>query len=96
MIEYKIGKNKYGLSYSELKEYYILHKEMTDEEFIKNLPSALHLACIICFLKEIPTYLCLSDNGVVHELVHLLEHGETELIKLSQIRKKFNKQLKLN
>jgi len=82
MIEYVVEGDKYMLHYQELKDHYITHLEMSDEEFMKNLPSALHLACVICFLKEIPTYICLSDKGVIHELTHLLQHGETELIQL--------------
>ena len=96
MIEYNVGDTKYLLHYQELKDHYIKHLEMSDEEFMKNIPSALHLACIICFLKEIPTYACLSDKGIIHELTHLLQFGETELINLKEIRKVFKKQLKLS
>lgn len=95
MIEYNIGKNRYILHYSELRDKYITHLEMSDEEFMKNLPSALHLACIICFLKETPTYICLADDGIVHELTHLLQHGDGDTIELKKIRKLFKKQLKL-
>ncbi len=96
MITYIIDKDKYILHYQELKEKYTNHIEMTDEEFMKNLPSALHLACIICFLKETPSYVCLSDKGVIHELAHLLQHGEDDLIVLKDIRKVFKRQLKLS
>lgn len=96
MMQYLIEGDKYILHYQELKEQYILHIAMSDEEFMKNLPSALHLACVICFLKEIPTYICLSDKGVIHELTHLLQHGTDELIILKDIRKVFKQQLKLS
>ena len=95
MIIYNIDKTKYVLHYQELKSHYIDHLEMSDEDFMKNLPSALHLACVICFLKEVPSYACLNDKGIIHELTHLLHHGEQELVNLKTIRKLFNKQLKL-
>lgn len=61
---------------------------MSDSEFLENLPDALHLACFICFLKEIPTYVCLTDKGIIHELVHLLkENGTTTSLK--EIRELF-------
>lgn len=96
MITYLVGDKKYVFSYSELKEEYLKHLDMTDEEFLKNLPSALHIASFICFVKEIPTYICLADDGIIHELIHLLQHGADELIVLKDIRKLFEKQLKLN
>ena len=72
-IEYLSDGSKFSLSYSDLKEHYLNICEMSDSEFLENLPDALHLACFICFLKEIPTYVCLTDKGIVHELVHLLK-----------------------
>lgn len=85
---------KFSLSYQDLKEQYILFGLMNDEDFIKNLPDAIHLACIICFVKEIPTYVCLTDTGIIHELVHLLkENGTTTSIE--EIRNLFDTTLKL-
>lgn len=68
---------------------------MTDEEFLKNLPSALHLATVICFFKETPSYICLCDIGIIHELVHLLHIPEDTQGRLRDIRKDFEFQLKL-
>ena len=95
MMKYIGGEYSYILKYSELKEQYIKHVNMSDEEFLKNLPSALHTACIICFLKEIPTYVCLIDEGIIHELTHLLHIPEDCEKDLKRIRKLFKKQLKL-
>lgn len=81
MIEYLSDNKKFSLSYQELKEHYNRFCEMSDVEFLENINDAIHLACIICFLKEVPTYVCLSDTGIVHELVHLLkENGTTTSI----------------
>lgn len=94
-IEYFSGDKKFSLSYSELKENYTLYCKMSDVDFLLNLPDIIHTACIICFLKEIPTYVCLSDTGIIHELVHLLkENGTTTSIK--DIRDLFKETLKLS
>jgi len=76
-IEYLSEGAKFSLSYQELREHYLNFCDMSDADFLKNLADALHLACVICFLKEIPTYVCLSDKGIIHELVHLLKENGT-------------------
>lgn len=76
-MEYLSEGEVFVLSYKELREHYLNFCEMDDSEFLKNVADALHLACIICFLKEIPTYICLTDKGIVHELVHLLKEDCT-------------------
>lgn len=93
-IEYLSDGSKFYLSYSDLKEHYLNICEMSDSEFLENLPDALHLACVICFLKEIPTYVCLTDKGVVHELVHLLK-GNGTTTSLEDIRDLFKNTLAL-
>lgn len=85
----------YEFSYVTMKEFYDKHVAMTDEEFLENLHSALHLACFICWFKEIPAYDCLSDKGIIHELTHLLHIPNEPLIVLEDIRKLFKEQLKL-
>lgn len=94
-IEYISEGTKFSLSYQELKEHYILFCEMTDEEFMENIPDILHLACVVSFLKETPTYVCLTDKGIIHELVHLLkENGTTTSLK--EIRDLFKMTIKLD
>ena len=81
-IEYLSEGMKFSLSYQELREHYLNFCDMSDSDFLRNLPDALHLACVICFLKETPTYVCLTDKGIIHELVHLLkENGTTTSLK---------------
>jgi len=82
----------FDLSYQELRERYFEFCEMNDQSFIDRLPEALHLACIICFLKEIPTYVCLTDKGIIHELVHILSNTGTTT-GLGEIRDLFKKTL---
>jgi len=87
-IEYLSEGAKFSLSYQELREHYLNFCDMSDSDFLKNLPDAIHLACIICFLKEVPTYVCLTDKGIIHELVHLLKENGTTT-SLSEIRELF-------
>lgn len=86
-MEYLLEGKKYHLSYSELREKFI--------EFMNNLPEIIHFAFIVCFLKEIPSYLCLSDIGIIHELSHLLYIPEENTTTLEEIRKIFNDTLSL-
>jgi hypothetical protein len=72
MIEYSFGEKKYGISYQHLKMKYEQFVSMTDSQFLLDLPNALHLACIICYLKEEPNERSVSDVGIIHELVHLM------------------------
>ena len=97
-MEYSLEGRKYEISYQQLREGYIKHCQMTDEEFMKSLPSAIHLACVICFFKEIPTYICLSDIGIVHELAHLIhipDYTSYPNESIRDLRKLFEEQLKL-
>lgn len=94
-IEYLVNDKKYGLSYADLKERYQVFCMMSDQEFLKNIPAAAHLACVICYLKEIPTYIALCDEGVIHELMHLLDIENYDKDHLREIRKSFELWLKL-
>tara|TARA_R100000541_G_scaffold56859_1_gene66547 strand:+ start:224 stop:514 length:291 start_codon:yes stop_codon:yes gene_type:complete len=95
-MEYLVNNKKFTISYKELKSLYNDFVNLTDEEFKKRLPEVIHFACICAFLKEIPTSNCLSDEGVIHQLAHLLHLTDEEpLIKVAEIREQFNKELKL-
>lgn len=93
-IEYLSGSNTFSLSYKELKNQYHIFCEMSDKDFLNEIPDALHLACLICFLKEIPTYVCLTDKGIIHELIHLLKKDQTTT-ELKEIRELFKITLEL-
>jgi len=94
-IEYLSEGSKFSLSYQDLRNHYLEFCEMSDADFMDNLPDAIHLACIICFLKELPTYVCLTDKGVIHELVHLLKEDLTTA-SLEDIRALFKSTLNLS
>lgn len=94
-MEYIIDDKRFVLSYQELKEEYLRFCKMSDNEFLGNLPAAAHLACIICYVKEIPAQVCLADTGVIHELIHLIHIPDCDLLSLAKIRKLFKESLKL-
>lgn len=95
-MEYVVENKRFILNYQELRESYMNFCAMPDGEFEEKLPQAIHLACVICFLKEIPTYLCLSDNGIIHELAHALTETTLVADSFGDMRKLFENQLKLS
>lgn len=94
-MEYLVEGLRYSLSYKDLRKRYNEMIELSDEDFLESLPEALHLACVICYLKETPIEHTLSDMGVIHELVHLLHIKEDTLADLPRIRLVFKNVLKL-
>lgn len=81
---------KFSLSYSSLREDYLRYTMMPDDEFLANVVDILHFACVVCFVKEVPTYRTLSDTGVIHELVHLLPTASGTTTPLGEIRQQFD------
>lgn len=47
--------------------------KMGDEKFFSDIPRVLHFICIVCYLKETPSHLLLDDEGLVHQLVHMMD-----------------------
>ncbi len=92
-MEYLVDGSKFNFRYSEVKDAYEIYVTCKDTKFIKELVKVLHLSCFICYFKEIPTYVCLSDKGLIHELVHMLESKEYH--DLHRIRKLFEQVCKL-
>lgn len=94
-MEYYVNGKKYTVSYKELKRLYLEFSEMGNKEFLENLKEAAHLACIIGFFKELPNEHTLSDQGIVHQLIHLLTDPDEPTNNLGEIRRQFNEILKL-
>lgn len=90
---YKVGNKKYLYDPDSLKYCFNIYKNYTDEEFLENISSVLHYAVYVCWVKEIPTDECLADDGIIHELVHLLSENTAKYTDLKKVRKKFNKSL---
>jgi hypothetical protein len=53
-MTYTVEGTTYSLSYRELKAHYENAIDMPDSGFISCIGPLIHLACIICYLKEIP------------------------------------------
>ena len=96
MISYRPNVHEagqYSLCYQSLRDDYQRYAMMSDEAFIADLLGALHFACYVCYIKEIGTDFALADNGVIHELVHLLipETRPDATRELQRIRDTFNR-----
>lgn len=95
MIHYVIPKantqvvGNYGLSYSALKEEYWEIRRMSSEEFRKNALRILHFSCVVCWMKEMPIEV-LNDEGLIHELVHLLTPETADLVEVGALKEQFN------
>ncbi|WDG52481.1 hypothetical protein [Pseudomonas chlororaphis] len=96
-MDYVVGGREYSASYQDLREEYTRFAGMTDKRFLKELPAALHFAVFVCWFKELPSSIVLSDEGIVHQLAHLIQLKGEPLVmtRLGEIRELFNKQLQL-
>ena len=90
---YSIGKNKYSIEIKKLKEYYLEYIELSDSEFMERLPEITHLACILSYLDRLGTMHVLSDEGLVHQLIHLMHIPDEPLINIIAIRSPFEAEL---
>lgn len=93
-MEYNLEGKTFGFRYQETRRHHERFCAMSDEEFLRNLPSAAHLACFISWIKELPHDLCLGDLGIVHQLIHLMDSPDP-CIELQAIRERFENYLKL-
>ena len=69
---------------------------MDNKTFIKNAQKALHFACYVCWIKNLPTKKILSDEGLIHQLVHLLHKSTASYVNIEDLRKIFNESLIIN
>jgi len=95
-MEYIVEGLKYNLNYQQLREKHIEMCNIKNAEFVSRLPEALHLACVICYLKELGNESTISDKGIIHELIHLLHIPNEPLVNINEIRKQFKRVLMLN
>jgi len=85
------------LDYQNLKGLYETICGYSDEKFMSELPSILHVTCIISHLKDVPASCLVGDYGLIHQLAHLIKLGDKNepLIVLSDIREQFETLMKL-
>lgn len=91
---YLINEKKYNFSYKELKDRYHWFCNLSDTDFIIELPHVLHFACFVSWLKELKPIQTISDEGIIHQLTHLLCLDEP-LIGLQEIRQQFKELLEV-
>lgn len=94
--EYKIGKTKYQFDYDMINFQYNTFKKMNNDEFIDKILDAIHFACYVSYIKKLDTEQTLSDQGIIHELIHLTKENTRKYQDISKTRKKFNKLLKIS
>lgn len=94
-IEYLVDGKRYVLNYQELCEKYHEFVGLTDRQFRERLPEALHLACIISYLKGINASNLVSDQGVIHLIVHQLHIPDDTTSEFREMRRQFKLFLKL-
>jgi hypothetical protein len=91
-MEYLVGGHRYSFNYQNRREDFLKYKQMSDAEFVENAFSALHFAMHVCYVKDLGCEATISDKGVCHQLLHLLD-GDCRagvLAKLDEIRASFN------
>lgn len=93
-MEYIVNNKKYHFSYSELQDKYWEFRNASDEEFFSNIPELLHFVVFVAWFKEIGTNVLLADDGLLHELIHMLNGVETVECK-DEIREMFNNLMRL-
>lgn len=96
MLTYKVNNSEYQVSYKELKEWYETVRSYSDAEFVLKLPEIIHLTCMLCWFKEVPMDQVIGDEGIVHQLAHLLHIPNEPIINLVEIRNQFNNLCKLD
>lgn len=92
ILTYKVNDKEYSVDYKKLEIDYFRICAMSNNEFMENLDEILHFTCIVSFLKGYGNEM-LSDEGLIHQLVHLLHIPEEPLIDLVEIRNDFRKLL---
>ena len=91
--EYKVGNTDYVFDKKNLKRLYTKYINYSDQEFVDNAIDILHFTCYVSWLKEIDTDTLLADDGLIHELVHLLKQGTQIYVNIETLRKKFDELL---
>lgn len=67
-------KKIFNFNYQELIQEYNYIESLNEEDFFNNIPKILHTVCFISYLKNIPSYILLCDEGLIHELIHVLDN----------------------
>lgn len=88
--KYLVGQKTYNYDYQSTRLYYVEVVNFTDEEFIENTKEILHFSCFLSYVMNLDNEDTISDDGIIHELIHLLCPGTKKFVDLDKVRKKFN------
>lgn len=94
---------RYSMNLAGLAEDYKRYVEMTDKEFEANLEAAAHFAVFVSFYKNLKPIDCISDIGIIHQLIHLIQFRSNSSFCMEylykeifpQARKNFKRLLKI-
>ncbi|CAN5205884.1 hypothetical protein BH09PAT1_BH09PAT1_6350 [soil metagenome] len=89
--------HRYEFSYPELKDDYENYISMTNTKFFSEIPKVLHFICIVSYVKQIPSYVLLSDEGLIHQLVHLIDEQTKDepLVNNNRVKRSIRKDFKV-
>ena len=90
---YKVGDKRYSVSHRDLVKYYEEYVKLSSAEFMERLPEILHLVCIVSYIDDFTTKEVLSDEGLLHQLIHLLHIPDEPMIVLNDIMTQFEVEL---
>ena len=91
---YKVGGKSYSVSHKDLVGYYKEFIKFSSKEFMERLPEILHLVCIVSYIDDYTTKEVLSDQGLLHQLIHLLHIPDEPLIIQEDIQRQFEEELR--
>lgn len=94
-MTYLCNDQRFHFSYPYMEVLFNKYKSYSDEEFIKDIPNILHFACFVSYLKELGIEATVGDEGIIHQLVHLLTETEGPSVQLAEIREQFNLLMRL-
>lgn len=94
-IQYTTGGKSYNFDYQEMKKLYNQVCLFPEEIFIERLKDILHLACTICYFKGLSLEETLGDEGVIHQIAHLMDIPEEPIISVTRVRELFEYHCKL-
>jgi hypothetical protein len=91
----------YIIDLMRLAEDYERYVNMTDKQFEKNLVKAAHYAVYVSYYKNLSPMDSVSDEGVVHMLIHLIQFKKEKEARLYKhifplTRAKFKELLKID
>lgn len=90
---YNVGDKEYNYDLKRLQYLYVKFINCSDQEFIENIADILHFACYVSWVKEIDAEELMGDQGLIHELVHLLKSSTRQYVELESLRNNFEKLL---